>query len=72
LEDQITLFESIGRNRYIKLPKPGTNPRGVEITKEALSTLVNFNNSKRIDVIWRRTTIDFNPYKRWVDYWREE
>lgn len=72
LEDQITLFESIGRNRYIKLPKPGTNPRGVEITKEALSTLVNFNNSKRIDIIWRRTTIDLNPYKRWVDYWREE
>ena len=37
LEAQERLFEKIGRERYIKLPKPGTNPRGAEITQEALS-----------------------------------
>ena len=40
LEAQQRLFEQIGREKYIKLPKPGTNPRGVEISKEALSSLV--------------------------------
>ena len=40
LEAQRKLFDKIGRNGYIKLPKSGTNPRGVEITKEALTSLV--------------------------------
>ncbi|MGQ9702784.1 MAG: ThaI family type II restriction endonuclease, partial [bacterium] len=40
LATQKSLFDKIGRENYIKLPKPGTNPRGVEITKEALSSLV--------------------------------
>jgi len=71
LEAQRKLFDRIGRNRYIKLPKPGTNPRGVEITKDALTTLVNDDLSRSIEIRWQRTEIDFNPYKRWVEYWRE-
>jgi len=39
LEVQKKVFEKIGREVYIKLPKPGTNPRGVEITKEALEAI---------------------------------
>jgi len=46
LEAQRKLFDRIGRDRYIKLPKPGTNPRGVEITKEALTSLVKDDLSK--------------------------
>lgn len=71
LEAQISLFEKIGREKYIKLPKAGTNPRGVEITKEALSNLVEDNKSKSIEINWQRTEIDFNPYKRWIDLWEE-
>ncbi|MCD6453402.1 MAG: ThaI family type II restriction endonuclease, partial [Dehalococcoidales bacterium] len=40
LEAQRRLFGEMGKEGYIKLPKPGTNPRGVEITKGALSRLV--------------------------------
>jgi len=72
LEAQKSLFDKIGRRSYIKLPKPGTNPRGVEITKEALSALVADNETKSIEINWQRTKIDFNPYKRWVDLWRED
>jgi len=72
LEIQKKLFDRIGRDNYIKLPKPGTNPRGVEITKDALSRLVNDNDSMKIIVNWQRTKIDFNPYKRWIDLWRED
>jgi len=72
LEAQKRLFDKVGRGRYIKLPKPGTNPRGVEITKEALSSLVEDEMSKVIEIQWQRARVDYDPYKRWVDYWRED
>lgn len=71
LEVQKRLFDKIGKENYIKLPKPGTNPRGVEITKEVLSNLVADNESKKIEINWQRTKIEFNSYKRWVDLWKE-
>ena len=61
MEVQRKLFDRIGRNGYIKLPKPGTNPRGVEITKEALSSLVKDNLSKVIEINWQKAKINYNP-----------
>ncbi|MGC8798442.1 MAG: ThaI family type II restriction endonuclease, partial [candidate division WOR-3 bacterium] len=72
LTAQKRLFNKIGRENYIKLPKPGTNPRGVEITKEALLSLVKDNDSRKIEINWQRKEIEFNAYKRWVDLWRED
>ncbi len=72
LEIQKRVFEDVGKERYIKLPKPGTNPRGVEITKEALRSLVDAEETKNIEITWQRAEIDYKPYKRWVDYWMEE
>ena len=72
LKAQERLFEEMGREYYIKLPKPGTNPRGVEITKEALSCLVRDKETRGIEIGWQKSEIDYHPYKRWVDYWREE
>lgn len=72
LNAQKRLFDKIGRQNYIKLPKPGTNPRGVEIAKEALSSLVRDYESKNILINWQKTKIEFNSYKRWVDLWDED
>ena len=72
LATQKRLFDNIGRENYIKLPKPGTNPRGVEITKEALSSLAEDSTSRRFVINWQKTKIEFNSYKRWVDLWRED
>jgi len=72
LEVQEELIKKMGRDFYIKLPKPGTNPRGVEINRDALAMLLNDKNSLGIDISWKKPKIDFNPYKRWVDYWKEE
>ena len=69
---QKELLNEIGARGYIKLPKPGTNPRGIEITKEALSALVQDSRSRRIMIDWKKIEIDFSPYKRWVDLWKEE
>lgn len=72
LEIQTKLLDRMGRQNYIKLPKPGTNPRGIEITKEALSNLVADKGSKRIVINWQRIKIEFNSFKRWVDLWKED
>ncbi|MGQ9848207.1 MAG: ThaI family type II restriction endonuclease [Bacteroidales bacterium] len=72
LEVQKKLFDMMGRENYIKLPKPGTNPRGVEITKEALSSLVEDSMSRRIAINWQKIKVEFNSYKRWVDLWMED
>jgi len=71
-EAQITVFNEIGRNNYIKLPKPGTNPRGVEIAKEALTKVIGHNLSKNIIIDWQKTEIELSSYKRWVELWGED
>jgi len=72
LEAQRKVFRDIGSERYIKLPKPGTNPRGVEISKEALEALVADKDSKAVEIRWQKTKISYDPYKRWVDHWKEK
>jgi len=47
LSAQLEVFDNLGRDRYIKLPKLGTNPRGVEISREALYLLVNHSSIKK-------------------------
>lgn len=71
-EVQHNVLTEIGRERYLKLPKLGTNPRGVEISKEALQMLVLHEDTKSIDIFWKRSEIRFNAYKRWVNYWKGE
>ncbi|MGA2435668.1 MAG: ThaI family type II restriction endonuclease [Bryobacteraceae bacterium] len=41
LDLQLKIFKKLGAEKYIKLPKAGTNPRGVEMTGEALNELIN-------------------------------
>lgn len=72
LEVQREVFEKIGREQYIKLPKEGTNPRGVEISKNAIKEIVSHKETKRIEIDWKEPKIKFSPYKRWLDMWREE
>jgi len=71
-EVQKKVFQGMGREKYIKLPKPGTNPRGVEITKEALEAIAMDKDSKAIEIYWQKTKVDYNPYARWVDHWKGE
>lgn len=71
VEAQRNLLEKIGSERYIKLPKPGTNPRGAEITKEALLSLIQSQQTEVIEIDWQKPDIDYQPYQRWVDYWSE-
>jgi len=71
-EVQTNNLHRIGRTNYLLLPKPGTNPRGVELTKDALTALIDDAETKRIEIEWRKVEIDYDPFKRWVDLWNEE
>jgi hypothetical protein len=62
----------IGRESYIKLPKAGTNPRGVEISSEALDLLASHSQSLNIPVKWYRQLVDYNPYGRWLELWKKD
>ena len=72
LSAQRRLFKKIGRHKYLKLPKAGTNPRGVEMTKEAMIKLLQDRETKTILIDWRKTQMKFNAYKKWVDLWKEQ
>ena len=72
VQAQRRLFDKIGRESYIKLPKAGTNPRGVEFAKNVLARLTEDRQSKRIEINWQKSNIGFNAYKRWLDLWRED
>jgi hypothetical protein len=71
-EVQIEIFNQIGKNDYIKLPKQGTNPRGAEITAIALRNLVNHENTLNIPITWNKEIISFNAFNRWVELWQQE
>jgi hypothetical protein len=67
---QTKILKKIGRERYIKLPKQGTNPRGVELSKEALELLTKDLETKRIEIDWNRSVSTHDIYQKWVDLWK--
>jgi hypothetical protein len=72
IDAQNNCFKFLKAERYIKLPKEGTNPRGVEITEEAMSRLLADQSIKKIDIFWNRSTTKYNIYKRWIELWQED
>lgn len=67
---QSEIFNRLGCNAYFKMPPPGTNPRGVEFSKEALKAMKGHARTKSIEIRWNRVDIDYTPYERWLNYWR--
>ncbi len=70
-ESQIRVFKKLGTKKYLKLPKKGTNPRGVEITKKAVELLATDKDTMLIDINWERREVKYNIYDRWVELWRK-
>ena len=72
-EVQTEILTQCGKDFYFKLPKKGTNPRGVEITNKTINKLVNHNKTKMIEISWfRNEDIKYNPYDRWIDLWNDQ
>jgi hypothetical protein len=69
-EAQSEVFDHLNRTGYFKLPKEGTNPRGVEITPRAMAALVAHPATLAISVEWKRPSDEYDQYQRWIEYWR--
>jgi hypothetical protein len=78
LQAQQEVFENLGKWQYLKVPKRGTNPRGVEISSLALETLIKHRLTKSLPINWQRPSeLDLKeallaPYKRWLYYWQSD
>lgn len=69
IEVQQQVLKEIGNENYIKLPKAGTNPRGVEMEGKAMKLLVTNFKTLSIPIDWRKESVNFNVYNRWVELW---
>lgn len=72
LEVQQEIFRNVGKEKYIKLPIAGTNPRGVEMKAEAMLSLVTHEKTFKIPIDWSKENLIFKPYNRWVELWQED
>ena len=78
LQAQQEIFEKLGKERYLKVPKRGTNPRGVEISSLAVGTLIKHHLTKFLSINWQRPSeLDLRetllaPYKRWLPFWESD
>ena len=72
-EGQQEILINYGKEFYFKLPKTGTNPRGVEITNDAINKLVEHSSTKKVEIDWNRDDfLEYNSYERWVEHWKEK
>jgi hypothetical protein len=75
---QEQVFDQMGRESYLRIPKRGTNPRGVEISREAVAQLIRHHQTKGLTIKWHRNIVASEverrlaPYKRWLYYWQLE
>jgi hypothetical protein len=78
LQAQEEVFAQLGKERYLKLPKQGTNPRGVEISPEAVKALLGHPLTKFLPIKWQRPAeletreTLLAPYRRWLHYWQSD
>ena len=71
LNVQKEIFNSLGKEKYLKMPKAGTNPRGVEFSKESIRKMLQHPKTSKIKINWIKQDIPYNVYKRWIDFWKE-
>jgi len=78
LQVQREIFERLGKEKYLQIPKPGTNPRGVDISSVAVEELLKHPSTKPLEIEWSlpdnltAEELRLAPYKRWLQYWQEE
>ena len=71
-EAQEQVFEEIGIGRYAKPPKRGANPRGVELSAEAMGLLLGHPDTRNMPIEWNRDPsllVERALYRRWIELW---
>ena len=71
LKVQKEIFDNLKHDGYLNMPKSGTNPRGVEFSKEAINEMLNHEKTLKLSINWVKQDIEYDVYKRWEDMWSE-
>lgn len=69
---QQEVLRQVGYDKYVKLPKAGTNPRGVEYDQAAFRLLCNHNDTYKLEICWIKPDNMVNMYQRWIDLWQQD
>lgn len=72
LSIQQETLKVMGKESYFKLPKPGTNPRGIEYSPSALESMCKHPDSMSIVIPWIKPKTSTYVYQRWIDLWEQE
>ena len=70
LSAQQQVHAELGSDHYIRRYRQGTNPRGVEYSKEAMLKLLDHKDTSSMEIKWDKpdkTVVDV--YERWHNYW---
>ena len=69
---QEKIVHRLSMERYVKIPPRGTNPRGVEISKEAMALLLSNHDTQTLPINWSRDKtllVERVLYRRWIELW---
>lgn len=74
LSTQIEIYNELTPEGYMKLPREGTNSRGVEISYKAMKKILSHPATRSIKILWNKDTSllggkDWTPYSRWLKSW---
>ncbi|MFQ3610529.1 MAG: ThaI family type II restriction endonuclease [Fimbriimonadales bacterium] len=77
VEVQEEVMTQLGRDKYLEKPKQGTNPRGVELSAEAVNQLLKHSETKRLSIDWRiseehRERLREQSLNKWIELWQQE
>jgi hypothetical protein len=71
LEAQTSIMDRMGTENYLKLPKPNTNPRGIELSRLAVERLLQHPKTISIPVNWKKTDQSYDKLGRWIKMWTQ-
>lgn len=70
-ESQQAIFNEIGKETYLTIPRRGTNSRGVSISTKAVKMLSVHNDVLCIPITWNKQNIKADPYAKYLTKWKK-
>ena len=70
IEVQINVLQELEIPANYLHSSTGTNNRGIEISRQAMKLLENHEKTIKLKVDWKTDELDYSPYDRWEEYWK--
>ncbi|PKN73678.1 MAG: type II restriction endonuclease subunit R [Candidatus Cloacimonetes bacterium HGW-Cloacimonetes-3] len=63
---------TLGSESFIKLPKAGTNPRGIEFSNTAFRLLCENKETFKLAIDWKKPDVQIDVYQKWIELWQQD